>query len=238
MTRRFSRLFRAHRIDSRILVTFLILAAAAFAFLKFASEVLEGDTLDFDRWILQALRNPADPSVPAGPEWLRAAMIDLTSLGGVTILTLITTFVVGYLLAIRKYATAAFVTVAVVSGAIMSTMLKLAFARARPELVAHLVDVHTASFPSGHAMNSAVTYLTLGTLLARTEKDRSVRIYLLTIAIILVLTIGFSRVYLGVHWPSDILAGWCIGGTWAVLCSLVARSLQRHKRIEPPVNAD
>ena len=107
------------------------------------------------------------------------------------------------------------------------------FSRARPELVQHLVEVTNASFPSGHAMNSAITYLTLGALLARTEKSTAIRIYLIALAILLTLTIGFSRVYLGVHWPSDVIAGWCLGGAWAVLCSLAARTLQRRRMLEP-----
>jgi undecaprenyl-diphosphatase len=136
------------------------------------------------------------------------------------------------LLAIRKVTTAAFLTVAIAGGAIASALLKFGYARPRPEVVAHLVEVHTASFPSGHAMNSAITYLTLGALLARAQKDWRVRVYLLAVAIILTLVIGVSRVYLGVHWPSDVIAGWCVGGSWAVLCSLGARTLQRRQKID------
>lgn len=104
----------------------------------------------------------------------------------------------------------------------------------RPDLVAHLVEVHTTSFPSGHAMNSAITYLALGALLARAEEARRVRIFFMVVAIALTLAIGISRVYLGVHWPSDVLAGWCIGASWAALCSLLARALQQHHTIEQP----
>jgi undecaprenyl-diphosphatase len=222
------------RIDGRILVAFLILAAAAFAFIQLASEVSEGDTLAFDRWLLQALRSAGDPSDPAGPGWLQAAMIDLTALGGVTVLTVITVIAAGYLVAARKIETAAFLAAAITGGAILGTLLKTGFARARPDLVAHLVEVNSLSFPSGHAMNSAITYLTLGALLARTQKDQKVRIYLMTVAIALTLSIGASRVYLGVHWPSDVVAGWCVGCAWAILCSLAARWLQGRHRIEQP----
>jgi undecaprenyl-diphosphatase len=223
-----------HRIDSRIIVVFLILAAGAFAFLKLASEVMEGDTFAFDRWLLHALRNPADPAIPIGPAWLRRAMVDITALGGVTVLSIVTAIAAGYLLAVRKLATAAFLIAATVGGGVAGTLLKWAFARPRPDVVEHLVQVHTTSFPSGHAMNSAVTYLTLGVLLARAEKDRPVRIYLLAVAISLTLVIGFTRVYLGVHWPSDVIAGWCVGAAWAVMCSFVARALQRRRTIEAP----
>lgn len=230
---RISGLFRKHHPDSYVLVLFLVLAGALFAFLKLASEVVEGDTAAFDRWVLQALRSPADAAMPLGPGWLRAAMVDITALGGVSVLTLLTMVAAGYLIAARKRATATFLVAAVSGGALASTLLKIFFARARPDLVSHLVDVHTASFPSGHALNSAVTYLTLGALLARAEADRPVRIYLMTVAVCLTLVIGFSRVYLGVHWPSDVIAGWCVGSAWAILCSLIARTLQRRRAIEP-----
>ncbi|HEY0116154.1 MAG TPA: phosphatase PAP2 family protein [Allosphingosinicella sp.] len=226
------------RIDSRILIVFLILMVAGFGFVKLASEVVEGDTLAFDRWLIRALRSPADPSVPVGPEWLQVFMIDVTAMGGVTLLTMITVIATGYLIATRKFSTAAFLAGAVAVGAILSTLLKLGFARSRPDLVAHLVEVDSTSFPSGHAMNSAITYLTLGALLARAEASRRVRIYLLGIAIALTLMIGFSRVYLGVHWPSDVMAGWCVGAAWAVGCSLSARALQRRRAIEAPQNSE
>jgi undecaprenyl-diphosphatase len=111
---------------------------------------------------------------------------------------------------------------------LLSSLLKGSFLRARPDVVPHLVQVQTASFPSGHAMNSAVAYLTLGALLAGAEKSRGVRIYLMSVAIVLTLLIGVSRVYLGVHWPSDVVAGWCVGGAWAMLCSYAARALQKR----------
>lgn len=230
---RISLRFLGRNVDASLLILFLLVAGILFAFIKLASEVSEGETAAFDRWLLQALRSPADPSVPIGPHWLRMAMIDLTALGGTTVLTLFTVIAVGYLVAARKAATAAFLAAAVTGGALTGTLLKLFFARARPDLVAHLVVVDSASFPSGHALNSAVTYLTVGALLARAESERSVKIYLIGIAVCLTLVIGFSRVFLGVHWPSDVIAGWCVGAAWAILCSLVARRLQKSRTIEP-----
>jgi undecaprenyl-diphosphatase len=229
-----TRIFKRHRIDSGMLVVFLVLATMLFGFIKLAAEVMEGDTLAFDRWLLRALRSARNASVPAGPGWLQECMIDITALGGVSVLTLIIALAAGYLLAVRKVRTAAFVVAAVSAGAVASTLLKQGFVRTRPDIVAHLVEVDTTSFPSGHAMNSAISYLTLCALLARTEKHRAVRIYLLIVGIGLTLVIGFSRVYLGVHWPSDVIAGWCVGGAWAVLCSLIARALQREKKIDAP----
>jgi undecaprenyl-diphosphatase len=150
---------------------------------------------------------------------------------------LLTAVVASYLLVARKASTALFVIGATIGGAMLSTTLKSFFQRPRPDLVAHLVDVTSTSFPSGHAMNSAVVYLTLGALLARTQKDRRTRIFILSVAIALTLIIGTSRVYLGVHWPSDVLAGWAVGATWAALCSTLARMLQRRGAIDSATGA-
>ena len=223
-----------HRVESRILVLFLVLLVAGCAFAKAASEVLEGDTLAVDRAILLGLRQPDNLAVPIGPSWLPEAMADLTALGSVTVLTIITALAAGYLIAERKPAIAAFTVAAVGSGAALGALLKWTYARARPDIVEQLVGHHSASFPSGHSMNSAVVYLTLAVLVARSSQDPAARRYLISIAIALTLTIGFSRVYLGVHWPTDVAAGWAVGGTWAALCSLVARSLQARHKIEDP----
>lgn len=232
----FTNIFRRHRIDSRILMVFLITALGAFIFLRLGSEIREGENFALDRLILHALRSANNPDLPIGPAWLQAAMIDITALGGVTILTLLTALTAGYLLASRKTAIAIFLALAIASGAMLSSLLKIGYARPRPDLVAHLVDVQSLSFPSGHAMNSAITYLTLGALLARTDGRRRVTIFLMAAAIFLTLIIGISRIYLGVHWPSDVLAGWCVGASWAALCSLVARALQRSHKIEDPAS--
>lgn len=226
-------LARSIRADGRLLLTFLGLAIAGLIFVKFASEVSEGDTMAFDRWVMLALRHKDDLAIPDAP-WLLAPMRDITAIGGPIGLTLITFLITGFLLAARKFATAGFVLASITSGAILSTLLKDIFLRARPTIVPHLVVVDTTSFPSGHAMNSAIVFLTLGALLTRTQKSRAVQIYLVAVAIVLTLLVGFSRVYLGVHWPSDVIAGWIVGAAWATLCLAIARLLQSRHGIEQP----
>lgn len=221
------------RLDILTLLLFLGVAAGVFIFMKLGSEVLEGEPIAIDRWLMLALREPADPAVPIGPDWVRQAMTDLTALGGGTVLTLATVAAAGYLFVARRFAMGLFVGAAVGTGALAASLLKLLFERARPDLVAHLVPVSSPSFPSGHAMNSAIVYLTLAALLARTEKDVAPRAYVMALALVLTLGIGVSRVYLGVHWPSDVVAGWCVGGAWAILASLIADRLQRAQAIEP-----
>jgi undecaprenyl-diphosphatase len=225
---------RLGRVESPVLLTFLAVAVFGLLFLRVASEVAEGDTLSADRFLIRALRDPADPALTIGPAWLRTAMIDFTALGGPPVLTLLTVFAIGYLLAARRAATALFVAASVIGGSTLGILLKSAFVRPRPDIVAHLVDVHSASFPSGHALNSAIVYLTLGALLARTQASRPVKAYLLGAAILLTLIVGSSRVYLGVHWPSDVVAGWCVGAAWAALCAMLARLLQRRRTLEQP----
>lgn len=208
------------------LIGFLACTGLAFGFIRIADEVTEGDTRDFDERVLLALRDPADLKQPIGPAWLETAMVDLTALGGVPALTLISVLVVAYLLVSRRFQNAALVTVAIAGGALLTAILKVGFARPRPELVDHLVSVQSLSFPSGHAMASAVTYLTLGALLARTERRRDVRGFIFAVAGFLTLLIGVTRVYLGVHYPTDVLAGWALGAAWALFCWLVARWLR------------
>jgi undecaprenyl-diphosphatase len=207
-------------VERALLVALLVVAAALFAFFKLASEVAEGDTAAFDRAVLLAFRTPGDPGVPVGPRWLAEAMTDLTAFGSVTGLVLVVGAVLGYLLLSGRVRTALFVLASTGTGMVLGKLLKLAYARPRPTLVPHLVDVTSASFPSGHATDSAIVYLTLAALLARTLPKRAQRLYIIGAAILLTLLIGASRVYLGVHWPSDVVAGWTAGAAWALACSL------------------
>lgn len=211
-------------VETTLLVMFGVASAAAFAFVRLASEVLEGETRTFDEAILRSLRTVSDPAIPIGPPWLTHAFKDITSIGGTTILALITLLTGGYLLIIAQRRLAVLVIGGVLGGWLLSNLLKLGIARARPDIVPHLVDVHDLSFPSGHAMLSAVTYLTLGALLSRLQTRPAARIYIVCTATLLTLLIGLSRVYLGVHYPTDVLGGWCAGTAWATLCWLVARA--------------
>jgi len=217
---------RLASVDRALLLAVLLIGAALFAFFRIASEVSEGDTMAFDRAILTGLRTPGDPALPIGPAWLSEAMTSLTAFGSMTGLLLVCAAVAGFLLTARRARTALFVLAATSSGIALAGLLKLVYARPRPALVPHLVDVTSSSFPSGHATDSAIVYLTLAALLARTVPERAVRIYLLAAAMVLTLLIGVSRVYLGVHWPSDVVAGWSMGAAWALACSLAYSRLR------------
>jgi undecaprenyl-diphosphatase len=215
-----------------VVATIFIIAASSFLFLKLVSEIHEGETHAVDQAILLALRDPTDPSNPIGPRWLQIMFRDLTSLGSPSVLTLVTIGAVGYLWLERKRGAALFVVISVAGGAALEILLKLGFARPRPELVSRLVDVNSFSFPSGHATMATLTYLTLGVLLASVQKRRRMKLYLLAVATFLALLVGFTRVYLGVHWPTDVLAGWCVGAAWALGCWFIATWLQHRGAIE------
>jgi undecaprenyl-diphosphatase len=214
------------------LVLLVLVAGGIWIFAQLADEVREGETRRFDERVLLSLRNPADRSDPLGPAWVEETERDFTALGGVAVMGLLTLGVSGFLLLDGKKGAAVLVLVAVGGGLLLSSLLKHAVERPRPELVPHGSYVYTSSFPSGHSTMSAATYLTLGALLARVQRRRRVKAFLLGFAILITLLVGISRVYLGVHWPTDVLAGWTLGGIWALICWLLARRLQRSGQVE------
>lgn len=228
---------RLRRTPELWMVLLFFLALAVLAFVLLAGEVLEGDTKAFDETILLALRTPGDLNDPIGPHWFEEIARDMTAMGGVGVLTLLTFAVAGYLALSRHISTMWFMLIAIGSGTLLSRTAKLFFDRPRPELVPHGSFVYTASFPSGHTMLSAVTYLTLAVMLSRLEKRRLIKVYIMTVAIVLTGLVGASRVYLGVHWPTDVIAGWTAGAGWAVACVLVSQWLQRRGQIEPAEDA-
>lgn len=204
------------------LVMLFLAAGLIIIFAKITEELLEGDLRDFDRAILLALRQPDDPAKPIGPLWLQVAARDVTSLGSPAILTLLTAATLGFLALQRQWRAALFVLASISGGSAIIFALKDIVQRPRPDFAAAAVQTQTYSFPSGHAFLSAVTFLTLGVLLVRVQRQAGIKIYVLTVAIALTILTGLSRVYLGVHWPTDVLAGWCAGAAWAILCWLIA----------------
>jgi undecaprenyl-diphosphatase len=220
-----------------VLLALAIVVASVWLFADLADEVLEGDTSRFDARVLLMLRDADDPATPIGPTWLAEAGRDITAIGGTAVLMLMIAAVTGYLWLIGKRGAMWLVLASTIGGWLLSSLLKYFFARPRPDVVPHLADVHTASFPSGHSMMSAVVYLTLGALLTRLVGRPLVKLYLLGVACLLTGLVGASRVYLGVHYPTDVLAGWLAGLVWATLCWLVARWLQKRGQVESGENS-
>jgi undecaprenyl-diphosphatase len=213
----------------------IAIAGLLFLFAVLADEVMEGSTAGFDRSVVVAFRSlSANSSNPIGPAWVQSMARDITALGSVSVLGIILCAVVGYMFLARKHASAWLMLAAVLGGTLLNSLLKYNFARPRPEFAAQTIKVMTASFPSGHAALSAITYLTLAALLTRTTPSRWLRIYFVAIGVLLTLFVGISRVYLGVHYPTDVLAGWCVGSAWALGCWAVMTRLQGKGRVEQP----
>lgn len=201
-------------------------------FVFLAGQVAEGDTLAFDTKILRALRNPANPSKPIGPEWVESMLFDLTALGSPAILALVVLAVLGFLLLQGRRRTALAVALTCFSGELVDSAMKGAFNRPRPTVVPALREAWSTSFPSGHAMESAIVYLTLGAILMRVADRRVTKVYCLAVAVLMSAIAGISRVWLGVHYPTDVLGGWMIGFVWASVCWLATERIEARAGID------
>lgn len=216
-------------------VALLGLAFGAWAFMAIADEVVEGETAALDRRMLLALRG-AGGHDPLGPRWLELAAADMTALGSIAVLSLIVVVVAGLFATLGRRREALLMLAASGGGVALSQGLKALFGRERPDFALRAVEAMNPSFPSGHAMLSAVVFLTIGVLSAHFARQRRVKIYILGAALVATLLVGVTRVYLGVHWPSDVLAGWSLGAAWSLICWLAAWAADRPWRIrrQPP----
>ncbi|MBI1417612.1 MAG: phosphatase PAP2 family protein [Limimaricola sp.] len=210
------------------LILLALVAAGLWAFGGLADMVEDKGQPGFDARLLLAFRHPADLARPLGPPALAEAMRDLSALGSTLTLTLVALAVAGWQWLAGRGRAAVLMLVAAGGGALVSTLAKIVIARPRPEVVPHLTFVDTASFPSGHSMMSAVVYLTLAVVLAHAETGKGQRMFALGLAILLTLGVGVSRVYLGVHWPTDVLAGWALGAAWALAVWLIVGLIDRR----------
>jgi len=223
---------RIAAIERLTLIVLACVAGALWSFIELAEGVVEGESHFLDERLLLALRNPLDRGDPLGPGWVEELGRDVTALGSMVVLASVVLAAGGYLLLQRQRRAALLVFAATGGGVLLSALLKTAFDRPRPDLVPHGLVLQTTSFPSQHSMMAAVVYLTLGALLARVQPDPRFRAYLISWAVLITVAVGISRVYLGVHWPSDVLAGWCVGAAWALLWWLAMLRLQREGEVE------
>lgn len=214
--------------DLSLLLVLLVMVAGAWIFVEIAGEFAEEDSYRFDVAVLRFLRTAEDPSIPKGPAWLFLFLRDVTALGSATVIALVTLVVTGYLLLVRRFFQAALMLLIAGGGAGLAYALKLLFARERPFEVPALIEVRLYSFPSGHAMMAALVYLSLAAMLAGVQTNLTVRIYILTVGLAVVFLIGVSRIYLGVHYPTDVLAGWSVGLAWASFSRLGLLAFQKQ----------
>lgn len=209
------------RTETRALLIWLAAAASIWGFLAIADEIGEGETEVFDRRLILLLRTPGDPADPLGSRSFEEAMRDVTALGGFTLLTLLTIVSTLAFLFHRKRLQAGLMLGTMLLAQATSDLLKELYGRPRPGLVPHEVYVYSGSFPSGHSTLSAAAFLTLATLVASLEPRRATKVLVYAVAMLVVLGVGVSRIYLGVHWPSDVLGGWCVGAAWAFAAWIV-----------------
>mgnify|MGYP001314958693 CR=1 FL=1 len=216
------------RLETRTLIVLLALVGAPWLFLSVADEVSEGETEALDRALLLALRTPGQPSDPLGPRWLEESVRDVTALGGFTLLTILTIAATLLLLFRKRRREALIFAATVILAQLSNSLLKDLYGRPRPDLVAHGSYVYSHSFPSGHSAMAAAVFLVLATVFASVEPRRRTKALIYGMAIVTVIGVGVSRIYLGVHWPTDVLGGWCLGVSWALVAWLLLAFTRRR----------
>lgn len=223
------RMLRIARTEIAVLSALFIIALGVMTFVEVADDMTEPDGQAFDQAVLTWMQ-PV-PGEPRGPWWLREAAADLTSLGGISVLTLFAIIAIVFLLIQRKRLSALLLVLGLVGGVALSEGLKGLFGRERPPADFQAVDTLNASFPSGHALLSTVFYLTLGVMLTRAFPHTHLKAFVLGASIQIALLIGLTRAYLGAHWASDVFAGWGVGAAWAMALWLVAYAVQRRQAV-------
>jgi undecaprenyl-diphosphatase len=199
----------------------LVIGIAAIALLGLAAASLfaEGGANSVDHMLMLALRTPGALDDPIGPKWFEDVMRDMTGLGGIGVVIGSSLVFAGYLALRRRFVDVGVLAASVIGAQLVSAVIKHWVERPRPDLVSHEAAIYSASFPSGHTLMATTVYLTFAMLIAADFPERRVRDYLLGVAWVVSFAVGASRIYLGVHWPSDVLAGWCIGALWMLAIS-------------------
>jgi len=228
-----SRFVRVARQEVVAVAGLLVIAAGVLTFLRLADTVEQGGGKGYDWRLLQAMRPYAeDPTRPWGPWWLHEAAVDITSLGGISVLGLFALIALGLLLMLGKRLSAVILIVGLVGSVMLSEGLKAVFDRVRPPDIYQAVDTLNASFPSGHALLATTFYLSVGVMLTRAFPHRHLKAYAMGAAILIALLIGVTRVYLGAHWASDVLGGWSVGAAFAMVLWLFAYVVERRQRVK------
>jgi undecaprenyl-diphosphatase len=222
--------------DLQLLAALAAIGVLILVFVAIADEVTELSTQELDEAILLALR--AAPDDPVGPYEVEAGVMHLSALGSGVVTTLIVLVATVFFALAGHWRYASLMVACSVGCGVIMSLLKGLFERARPTVVTHIDPPGGLSFPSGHSSISAALYLTLAVLIARTLQQRKLRIYVVCVGVMMMVLVGFTRVYLGVHYPTDVLAGWTLGLTWALICGTVVRQLGKRgvEDIPPQTN--
>ena len=218
------------RFEARVLIGLFLATGALLAFFEIADDMAEGETEAVDTRLTLMLREPGDLNDPIGSRNVEEAVRDITALGGTTLVFVVTLVSVLAFIFHKKRIHAFVMSVAVLAASASSQFTKALYGRPRPDLVPHDVYVYSGSFPSGHSTMSTAAFLTLAMLVASLEMKRRSKALAYALAAAVIVGVGFSRVYLGVHWPTDVLAGWCLGSAWALVGWLALRALGGQTR--------
>jgi undecaprenyl-diphosphatase len=211
-----------------------IAAVALWGFFEVADTIGGREANAFDRDVFVAIAGLYDRV----PEFWQEVGRDITGLGGTATITLLVSAVVGFLCIGERWRAALFVVVSVLGGLAISLILKELYERPRPDMFEHRSHVHTPSFPSGHSTNSAIAYFTMAVLLAKLVDRPLLKGYIFFVGLLVPVLVGISRVFVGVHWPTDVIAGWTIGLAWGLLVWAAATWLQRSGRMEQDTAVD
>lgn len=191
-------------------------------FIRITQELLEHDVDAIDRTIILKV-------VALRGHFLNSAVRDITSLGSGTLVTIFCIIAVVVFASLREPLYALQVILATAAAGLWMTIAKSSIQRPRPEPMLRLISASGYSFPSGHASGAAALYLTLALIICEYIPSRRGRIAVITGAVVLILLVAFSRVYLGVHYPSDVTAGICVGAASALLVDLVFTYIQKRR---------
>jgi len=223
--------------DLRLVAQLVAIGLLALVFLKIGNEISEGATDRIDSTILLAFRN--SPSDPIGSPAVEAAVTHISALGSGAVTTLVVVIATLFFALAGRWRYALLMIACAVGTLVWMSLLKGLYERPRPTVVTQFDPPGGLSFPSGHSMISAALYLTLGVLIARALPTRRLRVFAVTTGAFLTMIIGVSRLYLGVHYPTDVLAGWTAGAAWALVCGVLVQQLgQRGVADAPPPSAD
>jgi len=205
----------------------LVAIACTYGFAELAGHVVSGNTQTFDDAILRWIGAHRTP-------WLTAAMVEITSLGTGVVVLMTVLISATFLWLSQHRHSAVLLGVATVGGVVLNDLLKLGFDRPRPLIIEWGVYAASSSFPSGHAMNAVIVYGTVAYLAARLQASHRVRVLTLSFAALIIGLVCASRLYLGVHYPSDVLAGLTIGLGWAAFCMATLEALQLYAKRNAP----
>lgn len=215
------------RTEFAALGALAVVTLSVMTFVEIADDMTEADGQAFDRMVLHWMQPVAGQ--PRGPWWLQEAAADITSLGGIAVLTVFALVALGFMLILKKRLSAVLLVVGLAGGVALSEGLKAVFERERPPAAYQAVETLNASFPSGHALLSTVFYLSVAVMMTRAFPRRGLKIYVLAVGMVFALMVGLTRVYLGAHWASDVMAGWCVGAAWAMTLWLVSYAAERRQ---------